>query len=270
MALVGVDPADLVIGDPNRGMRLDEPPDALFLVDDGAPPRRDAAPVGESDRQQRGRPANGPLAECPNVSRGKRDVAGGAGDLAVQKARDLLTALDEFLRITSDEAGGRVRRDMPVDDRRVTAAGRSEPGDDELLDLTRWLHPVPTGRDVDAFYRGSGAVVKAARGLARPGQRYPPPAEFFGPDSPDADDAEEILAAIPKRFAADTTIRFIGSRRIFRLEYLYRRTRVVEVGKPEPQTREVVMAILDADPYLVCTPTCGVRRGLPMLVGRTE
>jgi hypothetical protein len=63
--------------------------------------------------------------------------------------------------------------------------------------------------------------------------------------------------------------REIGTRRIFRRRYIHNgKTLTAEVGQAEPLTGEPVLVILDSNPYLVCTPSRGVTRGTPVLVGR--
>ena len=42
------------------------------------------------------------------------------------------------------------------------------------------------------------------------------------------------------------------------------------VGEIEPLGGETVVAILDSNTYLVCTPNRGVLRGMPIMVGKQE
>lgn len=92
--------------------------------------------------------------------------------------------------------------------------------------------------------------------------------DFFVPHAATPEEAEQVWRATQK-FARDTMEREIGDRRIFRLLYTHNgEDLVAEVGQPEPLTKEPVLVILESDPYLICTPTRGVVRGLPILVGR--
>jgi hypothetical protein len=91
--------------------------------------------------------------------------------------------------------------------------------------------------------------------------------EFFVPQTSTPEQAEKVWEAT-RKFAAETMDREIGTRRIFRLEYRHDGDDLVaEVGQPEPLTGEPVLVILEADPYLICTPSRGVARGIPILAG---
>ena len=85
--------------------------------------------------------------------------------------------------------------------------------------------------------------------------------EFFIPGAGSAGRAEWILAAI-KKSAEENTGCAISESRIFRLEYTHEgRDYIAEVGEPEPLTGETTLAILDGDPYLVCTRDRGGNGG---------
>lgn len=91
--------------------------------------------------------------------------------------------------------------------------------------------------------------------------------EFFVPHASTPEQAEEVWEAT-RKFAAETMEREIGIRRIFRLHYRHNGDELVaEVGKPEALAGEPVLVILEADPYLICTPNRGVARGMPILAG---
>jgi len=94
--------------------------------------------------------------------------------------------------------------------------------------------------------------------------------KFFIPAEPDAAKAEELYEAI-KKFAKDTMGWQITSRRIFRLTFHDKGKECqAEVGKQTPMNGEIVVAILESNTYLVCTPNLGVCRDMPMMVGNDE
>lgn len=63
----------------------------------------------------------------------------------------------------------------------------------------------------------------------------------------------------------------ITGRRIFRLTFRDKGKECqAEVGKQTPMNGEVVVAILESNTYLVCTPNRGVLRDMPMMVGKHE
>ena len=93
--------------------------------------------------------------------------------------------------------------------------------------------------------------------------------KFFIPNAKDETQAEEIYQGI-KKFAADQ-VSAPTDRRIFRIEYQHDgKPSYAEVGKNDPVTKELVMAILEGVPFMVCTPNRGVLRGIPVLVGKDE
>ena len=94
--------------------------------------------------------------------------------------------------------------------------------------------------------------------------------KFFIPGKTDEKEALALYKAI-KAFAMDQMNREISEKRIFRLSYVHGGIPgIAEVGKPDPDTGEIIFAILESDPYLVCTPNRGVARGMPLLVGVSE
>ena len=94
--------------------------------------------------------------------------------------------------------------------------------------------------------------------------------EFFIPDIDDEEQAEKIYQGIVS-FAKETMGWNIGSKRIFKIAYRDGgKDHVAEVGKKESTNGEIVMAILQSNAYLVCTPSRGVVKGMPILVGGNE
>ena len=91
---------------------------------------------------------------------------------------------------------------------------------------------------------------------------------FFVPVTEDEKEAEAVWEAT-KRFAEDMLGWEISERRIFSIAYRHEgQDYYVEVGKPDPRVKEVVIAILESKTYLVCTPNRGVVRSVPLLVGQ--
>ena len=90
--------------------------------------------------------------------------------------------------------------------------------------------------------------------------------QFFLPGTEDAQEAENVLAAIAKFVR-----RPVPKRRLFRVAYTHNgRNMVAEIGEePDPYYCESgpVIAIFDGDPLLVCLPNRGVIRGEPIYVG---
>lgn len=95
-------------------------------------------------------------------------------------------------------------------------------------------------------------------------------AMFFLPGSGDDKQAEEAYANI-KQNVAQITGRRLSDARYHTVSY-EQNTRWLKatVGEMEPRSGEVVVAILatdDSDLFLVCTPTRGVVKGEPIIVG---
>ena len=94
--------------------------------------------------------------------------------------------------------------------------------------------------------------------------------KFFIPEAKDANQAERFWVAT-KTFAEKTLGWKVSNRRIFSIDFSHDgKDRYVEVGKPDPDVGEIVIAILESNAYLVCTANRGVRRGMPLLVGKEE
>ena len=63
----------------------------------------------------------------------------------------------------------------------------------------------------------------------------------------------------------------ITERKIFSIRYVHNgKEYYAEVGKIERAVGEEVFAILESNTYLICTPSRGVFRGIPLLVGEQE
>lgn len=94
--------------------------------------------------------------------------------------------------------------------------------------------------------------------------------KFFIPDTDDEEKAEKVYQSIVS-FAQQTMGWNIGNRRIFRIAYRHGgKSHVAEVGRINDTNGEEVIAILESNAYLVCTPSRGVIRGMPILVGQEE
>jgi hypothetical protein len=93
--------------------------------------------------------------------------------------------------------------------------------------------------------------------------------KFFVPGGDDDKGAKDIYEAT-KNFAIENCGP-VTDRRIQKITFRDRKKVVeAEVGKIEPIVGETVVAILEGNPYLVCTPNRGVLRGQPILVGKQE
>jgi hypothetical protein len=94
--------------------------------------------------------------------------------------------------------------------------------------------------------------------------------KFFIPGAEDAEKAEEVWEAT-RKFAKETMGWEIGAARIRSMTYKDQ-GKVVQaiVGQPAPRHGEAVIAILESNTYLVCTPSRGVLRGMPIMVGKHE
>ena len=94
--------------------------------------------------------------------------------------------------------------------------------------------------------------------------------KFFIPKAKDDAEAQEIWKAV-KKFAEETLEWEVSDRRIFSIAYQKQSENFyVEVGQPNPRNGELVIAILESTTYLVCTPSRGVLRGMPILIGKSE
>lgn len=82
--------------------------------------------------------------------------------------------------------------------------------------------------------------------------------------------ADEIWRTIAD-FVRRATGQRIGGRRIYRVRYEHHgRTATAQVGEPERMTGEPVIAILDSDPYFICTPNRGVLDGVPIVIDHRD
>jgi hypothetical protein len=91
--------------------------------------------------------------------------------------------------------------------------------------------------------------------------------EFFVPHTESRKQAEEVWQAT-RKFAEEQLGWAVSDRRIFRIEYRHNgKEEEAEVGKTERRQREPVMVILESQSFLVCTPTRGVAKGEPILIG---
>ena len=94
--------------------------------------------------------------------------------------------------------------------------------------------------------------------------------KFFVPNENDPEKAEELYQAI-KKFVAEAKGVAIGDRRIRSITFRDGGYIVQAlVGRPEPLKRGMVIAILESESYLVCTPDRGVFKGEPVMVGKHE
>lgn len=97
--------------------------------------------------------------------------------------------------------------------------------------------------------------------------------EFFVPGTGNPAQAERRLAEIIKHCEERTGLK-VGKTRIYRLEFIHNRERSVgEVGEPLYYGNGVgrtVIAILDADPFLVCTSNRGAVKGNPYRIDRRD
>jgi len=94
--------------------------------------------------------------------------------------------------------------------------------------------------------------------------------KFLVPAARSPEQAEEVYEGI-KKFAKQTLGWEIESARICSITYKDKmKTVTATVGGHEPREGEVVVAILESNTYLVCTPNRGVLRGMPIMVGKQE
>jgi hypothetical protein len=93
---------------------------------------------------------------------------------------------------------------------------------------------------------------------------------FFIPGIEDAKLAEESWQAI--RSFVGQHIFSATDRRIFQIRYTHDgHTIVARVGEIHDEISEMVIAILETtECYSICTPTRGVLRGIPVLVGKPD
>jgi hypothetical protein len=93
--------------------------------------------------------------------------------------------------------------------------------------------------------------------------------KFFIPRAT-PENTERIYESI-KAFVKTTLGWDVSDRRIFRIEYFHNgKEHKAEVGTLTDVNHEEVIAILECNSYFVCTPTRGVVKGMPILVGTDE
>jgi hypothetical protein len=94
--------------------------------------------------------------------------------------------------------------------------------------------------------------------------------KFFIPGAEEEAYAEEIYEAI-KKFAKMTLGWDVTDRRIFSIKYRHNSSEYYdEVGKKSKMNGEEVTAILESNAFLICTPTRGELRDMPILVGKSS
>ncbi|MFC1954028.1 hypothetical protein ACFLU7_00520 [Chloroflexota bacterium] len=94
--------------------------------------------------------------------------------------------------------------------------------------------------------------------------------KFFIPKVNDQELAEKTYQSIVQ-FAKGKLLWDIAERRIFHISYNYKGKRhETQIGQINDTNREEVIAILESNAYLICTPTRGVLQGMPILVGAEE
>jgi hypothetical protein len=94
--------------------------------------------------------------------------------------------------------------------------------------------------------------------------------KFFIPASKTDEESNEVFESI-RKFAELTMGWKVTNRKIFKIKYRHNsKDYTAEVGKDDPISREPVIAILESETYLICTPSRGVIRDMPILVGKKE
>ena len=93
---------------------------------------------------------------------------------------------------------------------------------------------------------------------------------FLVPEAKDDTQVQAVWEAT-KKFAEENLKCQISERRIFGIAYHdHGEGYYAEVGRPDPRTGELVLVILESNPYLICTPSRGVLRDIPILVGQDK
>jgi hypothetical protein len=94
--------------------------------------------------------------------------------------------------------------------------------------------------------------------------------KFFIPDIASPELAEEELRSI--KALLKTTLGWDATdRRIFRIKYNHNgRHLEAQVGKITKANNELVIAILESNAFLICTPSRGAGINMPLLVGTDE
>jgi len=93
--------------------------------------------------------------------------------------------------------------------------------------------------------------------------------KFFVPET---DDPLSIWGMI-RTYNAENTGWEISFKKIYSIEYFNSEANqdyFIKIGEIHPTNKETVVAILDADPYLICTQNRGAVRGNPILVAKDD
>ena len=94
--------------------------------------------------------------------------------------------------------------------------------------------------------------------------------KFFIPHTNGPEQEKTIYDAI-RSSARERTGWDIHNEKVYKLEYTHEGINyIAEVGQREKRQGEEVIAILSSTTYLICTPSRGVGRGGPIIVGRDE
>lgn len=93
--------------------------------------------------------------------------------------------------------------------------------------------------------------------------------KFFVPEAKTEKEAQEVIQGIRK------FVKELGwatnEKKFYSISYTHDgKQYLAEVGKPHPLTKELVVAILESNTFLICTPNRSVIRGDPILVGKND
>src|SRR5215210_7785801 len=119
-------PADLFVGDWDRGMRLHELP-AVTANENSSPAGLDSFAIRKADGQPSGGPADVAFPVALGLVWCVGQISSGAGNLAAERLGGQLAALEPLIGIGPNDSHHRVCRYIAVDDRRVTTRYRCEP-----------------------------------------------------------------------------------------------------------------------------------------------
>jgi hypothetical protein len=93
--------------------------------------------------------------------------------------------------------------------------------------------------------------------------------KFFIPNAKDDKQAQDIFEGI-----LNYNNRIIGKildRKIYSITYKHHNIKyLAAVGGNEVRTNEQIIAILESNSFLICTPNRGVDNGIPIIVGYDE
>jgi hypothetical protein len=94
--------------------------------------------------------------------------------------------------------------------------------------------------------------------------------KFFIPRAKGSEEENKIYEATKTH--VQKAMGNISSRKIFSIDYKHKdKLHHAEVGKEEKVGNEIIIIILESDTgYFVCTPSRGVHKGLPILIGKGE